>query len=263
MTKSSPKIGIYGFTGCAGDQLMILNCEDQLVDIFGTVEVRSFLMAKSDNHEGELDVAFVEGSISTDEQLKHLKEIRERAKVVVAIGTCACWGGPQAMKLGEDGWEERYKKVYGNAKITLAKAFEAQPIDAFVKVDLYIPGCPIDKGEFLRAVSKVVVGRHPYLYKFPVCTECKWKENKCILYDGKFCAGPLTKAGCGAVCPSHNLPCVGCWGPTDDLNVTSEYNLLKEKGYRPEEIIQKMRKFGGAGVAKLLKDIEAKKEAKK
>lgn len=263
MTKSSPKIGVYGFTGCAGDQLMILNCEDQLVDIFGAVEVRSFVMAKSDNHEGELDVAFVEGSISTEEQLKHLKEIRERSKVLVAIGTCACWGGPQAMKLEEGGYEERFKKVYGNAKITVSKAFEAQPVDAFVKVDMKIPGCPIDKGEFLRAVSKVVAGRHPYLLKTPVCLECKFNENHCILMDGKFCAGPLTKAGCGAVCPSHNLPCVGCWGPTDDLNVSAEYNLLKEKGYKPDEVLMKIRKFGGAGVVKLVKDLEKSKEAKK
>ena len=258
MTKQSPKVGIYGFTGCAGDQLMILNCEDQLVDILGAVEMRSFVMAKSDNHEGELDVAFIEGSISTEEQAKKIKAIRERSKVLIAIGTCACHGGPQAMKLEEGGYEERYKKVYGNAKITVSKAFEAQPINAFVKVDMYIPGCPIDKGEFLGAVTKLVAGRHPYQYKFPVCTECRWKENPCILYAGRFCGGPLTKAGCGAVCPSYGLPCVGCWGPTDDLNVSSEYQLLKEKGYKPDEILKKIKKFGGANVAKLVKDIESK-----
>ena len=262
MTKQSPKIGVYGFTGCAGDRLMILNCEDQLVDLFGATEIRSFVMAKSDNHEGELDVALIEGSISTEEQLKRLKEIRERSKVMIAIGTCACHGGPQAMKLGEGKWEEMYKKVYGNAKINVSKAFEAQPIDAFVKVDMYIPGCPIDKTEFLGAVSKLVAGRHPYLLKAPVCLECRWKENPCILYAGRFCAGPLTKSGCGAVCPTHNLPCVGCWGPTDDLNVSSEYQLLKEKGYDPDEIIKKIKKFGGARVAQLVKDLENKKEAK-
>lgn len=263
MTKSSPKIGVYGFTGCAGDQLMIINCEDQLVDIFGAVEVRSFVMAKSDNHEGELDVAFVEGSISTEEQLKRVKEIRARSKVLVALGTCACTGGPQAMKLEEGGFDERYKKVYGNAKIAVSKAFEAQPVEAFVKVDLKIPGCPIDKSEFLKAVCKVVAGRHPYLVSSPVCLECKWKENVCILMNGKFCAGPLTKAGCGAVCPSHNLPCVGCWGPTDDLNVSAEYKLLLEKGYKPEEVVQKIKKFGGASVAKLVKEIKEHKEANK
>ena len=198
----------------------------------------------------------------TEEHLKSLKEIRERSKVMIAIGTCACHGGPQAMKLGEGKWEEMYKKVYGNAKINVSKAFEAQPIDAFVKVDMYIPGCPIDKTEFLGAVSKLVAGRHPYLLKAPVCLECRWKENPCMLYAGRFCAGPLTKSGCGAVCPTHNLPCVGCWGPTDDLNVSSEYQLLKEKGYDPDEIIKKIKKFGGARVAQLVKDLENKKAAK-
>ena len=263
MTKSSPKIGVYGFTGCAGDQLMILNCEDQLVDLFGATEIRSFVMAKSDNHEGELDVALIEGSISTEEQLKRIKDIRERSKVLVAIGTCACHGGPQAMKLGEGKYDEMYKKVYGNAKITISKSFEAQPVDAFVKVDLYVPGCPIDKAQFLSVVSKVVAGRHPYLMNQPVCLECKWRENPCILYGGKFCAGPLTRGGCGAVCPTQNLPCVGCWGPTDDLNISAEYELLKEKGYDPDQIIKKVKKFGGAAVAKLVKDLESKKEAKK
>ncbi len=258
MTRQSPKVGIYGFTGCAGDQLMILNCEDQLVDLFGATEIRSFLMAKSDNHEGELDVAFVEGSISTDHQEKKLKDIRARSKVLIAIGTCACHGGPQAMMLGDGKWEERYKRVYGNAKITIAKANEAKPLDAVVKVDMYISGCPIDKTEFLTSVSKLVAGKHPYLYTFPVCNECKWKENPCLLYEGKFCGGPLTKAGCGAVCPSLGLPCVGCWGPTDDLNLTAEYQLLKEKGYDPDEIMKKLRKFGGAKVAELVKDIEKK-----
>ena len=254
---SSPRVGIYGFTGCAGDQLMILNCEDRLVDLFGAVDVLSFAMAKSDNTDEELDVAFVEGSISTEEQLEHLKDIRSRAKVLVAIGTCACWGGPQAMKLEEGGFDDRYKGVYGDAEIAVSKAFEAQPVDAFVKVEMKIPGCPIDKTEFLSAISKVVAGRHPHFYMFPVCTECKWKENPCLLLEGGFCAGPLTKAGCGAVCPSHGIPCVGCWGPTDDLNLSGEYNLLLEKGYGHDEIVTKMKKFGGAGVAKLIKDLES------
>ncbi len=237
---------------------MILNCEDQLLDVLGAVDMQSFVMAKSDNTEGELDIAFVEGSISTEEQAERVKNIRARSKMLIAIGTCACHGGPQAMKLEEGWFEERFRKVYGDAKIEISKAFEAQPVDAVVKVDMHIPGCPIDKGEFLEAVTKLVAGRHPHLYKFPVCAECKWKENACLLLAGKFCAGPLTKAGCGAICPSHNLPCVGCWGPTDDLNVSAEYKLLKEKGYRPEEILQKVKKFGGANIAKLMKDIEKK-----
>ena len=254
---SSPRVGIYGFTGCAGDQLMILNCEDRLLDLFGALDILSFAMAKSDNRDEELDVAFVEGSISTEEQLEHLKNIRARAKILVAIGTCACWGGPQAMRSDDGGFESRYNEVYGTTKIDLSKAFEARPIDSFVKVDMKIPGCPIDKGEFLSAVSKLVAGRHPYFYKFPVCSECKWKENPCLLMEGRFCAGPLTKAGCGAVCPSHDIPCVGCWGPTDDLNVGGEYKLLVEKGYGKDEIVQKICKFGGLGVARLIKDLES------
>ena len=251
------KIGIYSFTGCSGDQLIILECRAELFKMLERVEIKTFLMAQSNNKKGKLDIAFLEGSITTEKQQKELEEIRMHSKILVAIGTCACFGGIQAMESGEGGWEKRFQKVYGKNKnlVKRMKPFEAKPCDAFVKIDYYIPGCPIDKDQFLHSISRMLNGNTPYLYKFPVCTECKWRENECLLLKGILCLGPLTRAGCGAICPSHNLPCVGCWGPTETLNITSEYKLLKEKGYSSDEILNKFRKFGGTAILKHIKKL--------
>lgn len=250
------KVGIYGFTGCAGDQLVIIHSEDELLDFFSSAEVASFLMVQRENKDDELDIALIEGSITTLEQKEKLEKIAIRAKTIVAIGTCACFGGIQSMKLGIGGYEERFRKVYGVKKIDAVEPFESLPIDAFVKVDHYISGCPIDKKQFFRAFSRIINGTSPERLIFPVCAECKWKENDCLLNKNILCLGPITSSGCGAVCPSHNLPCVGCWGLYEEPNLYSEYRLLLEKGFKREEIINKMRNFGGKRLVDNLKEIE-------
>lgn len=256
MMANKPKVAFYGFTGCAGDQLAVIHCEDELLDIFGAVDVRSFLMASRETHDDEeIDVAFIEGSISTDHHLEMLTGIRKRAKIIVALGSCACFGGPQAARLGCDDWSERFGKVYGDVKHTVAKPFEAHPLDEYVKVDYYLPGCPIDKYQFFYAVTRLVQGMPIELTKFPVCAECKWNENECLLLKGELCLGPVTAGGCNSRCPNHNLPCIGCWGPTDEANVASEINLLKEKKFSEADILNKLRLFGGASMVRRFGDL--------
>jgi sulfhydrogenase subunit delta len=257
------KIGIYGFTGCAGDQLTIIHSEDKLLPFFNKVEIVSFSMAKSDNEECELDIAFIEGSITTEEQKKRIIEIRERTGILVPIGVCACFGGIQSMKLGDGKYKERYNKVYGSKKITIDTAFESEPINTFVKVDYCIPGCPISSQQFFSVLTKLINDFRPVLYSFPVCTECKWHENLCLLTEKNLpCLGPITRAGCGAVCLDHSIPCVGCWGPVDEANVAYEAKLFLEQGFSPEEIIQKFRMFGGKTSQKLVKNLIGKKDRK-
>ena len=249
------KIGIYGFTGCAGDQLAILHWENELIDILGAAKVKSFLMAKSDNDETELDIAFVEGSISTKEQIKRIKEIRERSKILVAIGNCACFGGIQAMNYGDGNYEKRFKMIYGDAKFEHDTPVESKPLSDYVKVDYVTPGCPISKEYFIPIFTKLINGLIPDVYPMPVCMECKWKENECLLLKGIPCMGPITSSGCGAICPSHNIPCIGCWGLIDDANLKAQLEILKEHGFSTEEIISRMRIFGGSKVAKKLKTV--------
>ncbi len=252
--KKKLDVGLYGFTGCNGDQLVLIHSEDQLVDFFGSAVIKSFSLAKSDNDETALDVAFVEGSISNQEQAEHIKHIRERSKMLVAIGNCACFGGIQAME-AMPSWEERFKQVYGKNKLAVRTPTPSKAVADLVKVDFCVPGCPIDADQFLFVYGQILEGNQPVLPDYPVCAECRWKENECLLLKGVLCVGPLTAAGCGAVCPSHNLPCLGCWGLVKEGNVDSQFNLLREKGYSVEAIQKRFTMHTGAGIAEPLKKL--------
>jgi coenzyme F420-reducing hydrogenase gamma subunit len=243
MTK--PSVGIFGLTGCAGDQLVMLNCEDQLLDVVAALDIRDFLMASSGNDEEcPLDVALVEGAVLTRRDEEKLNRIRERAKLLVAVGTCAVWGGVAAMDGGRDGDRARLlAETYGPA----GAAYDSTParaLHAVVKVDLNISGCPIEKEQFISALSHLLNGNAPLFPQYPVCTECKMRENNCLLIEkGEVCCGPLTVAGCNARCPALNIACVGCRGPADDANTASALAMFGEKGIPRDDIVRKLRTF--------------------
>lgn len=250
-----PKVAFYNLSGCSGCLLTILNCEDSLLDIFNGGEIVSFLMAQSNNTEKEQDFAFLDGSVTTDEQEEFLHALRPRTKKIVCLGNCSCYGGVQAMENDKGTWPARFKKIYGAKPFQVVKPFESKPVDAFIPVDYYLPGCPIDAEQFLYNFARLLRGLPMDVPKTPVCLECKWHENECLLLKNKLCLGPVTAAGCKARCPSHNLPCIGCFGPADESNLTSEFNLLKEKGYSFAEIERKLRLFGGVKFIKHFKSL--------
>ncbi len=260
MNQKKLKIGIYELTGCAGCALMILDCEKELVSIFSAVDIQSFLMAKSDNIEGELDVALVEGSVTTEKEVEELKDIRKRANLVVAMGLCASVGGIQARFPDKKVWNSQYDCVYGDTAMTHVRAIPSQPIDAYIGVDFYLPGCPIGKEQFLNFFSRCVKGSPPEKSQNPVCVSCKYNENDCLLKKDILCLGPVTVDGCGSICVNHNLPCIGCWGPLDVANRTSEFYLLQEKGYSIDEIKKRMANFSGTKVAGFFEKIGKEKE---
>lgn len=240
---SKPTVGIFGLTGCAGDQLVILNCEDQLLDVVGALDIRDFLTASSSNDTRcQLDVALVEGAALSKRDEENLKRIRERSRLLVALGTCAVWGGVAAM----DGNRNRaglLHDVYGSQ----AGSYDSTPARALrelVKVDFNITGCPIEKEQFLSAMSHLLNGNPPVFPSYPLCTECRMRENNCLLIEsGQICCGPLTMAGCNARCPQLRIPCVGCRGPADDANVNSLLAMFGEKGVPREEIARRLRTF--------------------
>jgi sulfhydrogenase subunit delta len=256
MNDNKPKIGIYELTGCAGDALLILDCEEELLDIFQAADIQSFLMAKSDNIDGELDVALVEGSVTTEKEIEELKDIRQRAKIVVAIGLCATAGGLQARFTDPQEWEKNLEKVYGDVEMTHTKALQSKPIDAYIDVDFYLPGCPIGKEQFLNFFTRLVGGSPPEKYPNPVCVSCKTNENLCLLKQGLPCLGPLTADGCGSICINHNLPCLGCWGPVEGANPTSEFYLLKEKGFDAEYIKKIFANYSGTKITTFFDQLE-------
>lgn len=242
-----PRIGIYGLTSCAGDQLALLNCEDELLEVVAAVDLRAFVMAQSDPDETDLDVAFVEGAVTQRRDLEFLQDVRRRARFLVALGTCATWGGLPAGLADQDQNMLR-QRVYGAASPEPKQGFfehlPAAPLSAHVKVDLAVPGCPVEKEQLLAGLASLLHGDQPRLPKFPVCAECKAKDLPCLLVrDGAPCCGPLTVAGCGARCPGLNRPCAGCRGPAEEANFASEYRLLVERGHDPEELRRRLRTF--------------------
>lgn len=239
-----PNIGIYGLTGCAGDQLAILNCEEELLDLAGSLNIKFFPMAISSNDENcMLDIAFVEGAVVHPEDEQMLKKLRDRSTLLVAIGTCAVLGGVQAMK-NDIAREELKQIVYGTTGKDL-ETITPQPLRHFVKVDLAIPGCPIEKQQLLQAIASLLHGDLPTLPNYSVCTECKMAEHTCVLIEkGQLCLGPITAAGCKARCPSYNRPCIGCRGPVEEANISSEFRLLSARGFTKIDIQNRLRTFG-------------------
>jgi len=241
MTK--PKVGIFGLTGCAGDQLAVLNCEDELLDLVNLIDIRDFLMASSAvDHEAKLDIAFVEGAVLSQRDEDTLRAIRARSQVLVALGTCAMWGGVAALdRLHDRG--ALLHQIYGDMGRTYDTK-PAQALDEIVKVDFGLPGCPIEKHEFLAAVACLLNGDPPQLPHYPVCAECRFAENRCLMIqDGRLCLGPLTLAGCNARCLSLGVPCVGCRGPAPDANYQSAAALYQSMGYTREQVERAMATF--------------------
>jgi sulfhydrogenase subunit delta len=241
-----PRVGIFSLTGCAGDQLQILNMEDELLDLVNHIHIVDFQEGSSHKEEGPVDVAFVEGSVSTETDLKHLKEIRERSKILIAFGNCAVEGGIQAMRNKEGSIEGRLKDVYG-VETGFFDARLSKPLSSYVDVDLNIPGCPVEKEETLRAITSLLHGDTPTSFTYPVCVECKLNEYPCVIVEsGKPCLGPVIRAGCDARCPGLGLDCIGCRGPVDSASgFAAEYSMLLEKGYSKEFILNRLRVFSG------------------
>ncbi|MCC7174433.1 MAG: hypothetical protein IT159_04490 [Bryobacterales bacterium] len=243
---AKPTLGVFGLTGCAGDQLVILNCEDELLELTELVDIKDFLMASSGNDTScQLDVALVDGAVLSQRDEDMLKRIRERSRLLVALGTCAVWGGVASLDRNQDR-TRLLEDVYGE----MGKKYDSLPARALhevVNVDLSITGCPIEKDQLISAVASLLQGDPPLYPKYPVCTECRMREYNCLLIErGEICCGPLTVAGCQARCPGLNVPCVGCRGPADDANVESAMNMFGEKGIPREEIAAKLRTFAPA-----------------
>lgn len=239
---TKPKLGIFAFTGCAGCEVTILNQEDVLLDIASSVNIVRFDIAKEKNYSGKVDVAIIEGAVITKEEQVMIKEIRDNAGILIAIGGCACHGGIPSMKNFINEKEFAIESV----PIEMRGAINPKPIDQFVKVDHYIKGCPPDGDEFVRAVKDLLLGKKPHIYNAPVCLECKMNENICLLMERNLpCMGSITCGGCNAACTTGEVACSGCRGPIEDSNVDSFVEIMQEKGYKLKDIKQRISKFAG------------------
>ncbi|ASI98494.1 NADPH-dependent hydrogenase/sulfhydrogenase 1 subunit delta [Thermococcus celer] len=246
MEKEKVRIGFYALTSCYGCQLQFAMM-DEILQLIPRAEIVCWYMIERDSYEDEpVDIAFIEGSVSTEEEAELVKRIRENAKVVVAVGACATQGGVQSWEQ-EKSLEELWKAVYGDAKVKFQPKL-AKPVDEYIKVDYRIYGCPPEKRDFLYALGTFLVGSWPEDIDYPVCVECRLKGNSCILIEkGEPCLGPLTRAGCDARCPGFGVACIGCRGAIDyDVAwFDSLARTFREKGLTKEEILQRMKIFNG------------------
>jgi len=238
------RLAYVRFTSCCGCQLTLLNCEGQLADIGAVAEVVAFDMASSRaNHDGPLDVVLVEGSISRPEELTELLSLRRRAEVLVAVGACALTGGVNVLAGGDraalcDG-------VYGGTAREKT-TFPPQPLCRFVRVDLQLAGCPPERSEHLKLLGALSRGGLPALPEYAVCMECRQRENLCLLLEARQpCLGPVTRAGCDALCPSFGVICEGCRGPVAEANLAEEARLLLELGLSEREVRERLERFNG------------------
>jgi sulfhydrogenase subunit delta len=238
---SKPKVAFFDFTSCEGCQLTVVDSLQTHPELLDAVDIVQFREAMTEKGEDYL-IAFVEGSLARPADEERLRRIREQAGILVALGACAHIGGINTIRNRQQ-LEKVRKYVYGD-RWEWFDAYEARPIDAAVKVDYFIPGCPIDRFEFLEVVKALLQGREPKIKDYPLCVECKLKENVCLYDVGKTCLGPITRAGCDAICPTYGDGCEGCRGLITNPNINAAEDVLKEHGLTVEQVMAKMDLFG-------------------
>jgi sulfhydrogenase subunit delta len=248
MTPPRPKLAVWKFASCDGCQLTLLNCEDELLELAGKVEIAYFPEATRAVVEGPYDVSLVEGSITTPGDLDRIHEVRRMSRHVITIGACATAGGVQALRNLTD-VAELSASVYPHPEY-LSTLETSTPIGTHVLVDYELHGCPIDKGQLLEVLSSFLQGRRARIPEDSVCLDCKRRGNVCVtVAHGTPCLGPVTRTGCGALCPSFDRGCFGCFGPSDTANTVSLTSLMGSLHMTDAEMTRFYRTFNTAAPA--------------
>jgi sulfhydrogenase subunit delta len=240
--RARPKLAVWKFASCDGCQLSLLDCEDELMTVAGAVEIAYFPEASRASTKGPYDLSLVEGSITTPHDAKRIRKVRRASRHLVTIGACATAGGIQALRNWKD-VKEFVSIVYANPAYidTLATS---TPIAEHVEVDFELRGCPINKAQLLEVIAAFLAGRRPAVPAHSVCMECKLRGNVCVtVARGTPCLGPVTHAGCGALCPSYDRGCYGCYGPMETPNARALGERLRALGMPPRDVVRVFRNF--------------------
>jgi coenzyme F420-reducing hydrogenase gamma subunit len=242
MSAERPTLAVWKFASCDGCQLTILNCEDELIPLAGAVQIAYFPEATRGVVEGPYDVSLVEGSVTTPHDAERIREIRRMSGTLVTIGACATSGGIQALRNFADVAEFR-SIVYAHPEYLDTLAHSTAIAD-HVPVDFELRGCPVDKRQLLEVLTAFVHGRRPRIPAHSVCVECKRRGSVCVtVAHGTPCLGPVTQAGCGALCPAYARGCYGCFGPQDTANTGSLATRLAELGMAERDVLRVFRTF--------------------
>ncbi len=243
-----PRVAVHKFSSCDGCQLALLNLGEDLLTLAARVELVHFAEAGPMAPEAEVDIAFVEGSVSTPEDLERIRRIRERSRILIAIGACATTGGIQALRNQADGiaW---IAQVYQHPE-AIASLAQSTPVSAHVKVDFELHGCPVDGVQMLAAVNALLLGAAPRENTDKVCVECKRQGHPCVTVSrGIACLGPVTRAGCGALCPGLGRDCYGCYGPAENANTDALAARFRELGLDTRAVMQRFQSINSQAPA--------------
>jgi sulfhydrogenase subunit delta len=234
------RLAVHKFASCDGCQLQFLTLEQELLTLAERVDIAYFVEASSDLQEGPYDVSFVEGSVSTPEEIKRIRQIRAQSRQVIAIGACATGGGIQALR----NWgrhEAFLKAVYATPEY-IESLEHSTPFSDHIRIDAELWGCPPDQGQLKRMLADLMAGVTPYMSGESVCLQCKRQGNVCVLVaKGEPCLGPVTRTGCGALCPHQERDCYGCFGPQAGGNTTALGRRFLGLGLSPEAIMRRYR----------------------
>lgn len=243
-TAKKPTLAVWKFASCDGCQLTLLDCEDDLMAVAGRVDIAYFPEASSSMAPGPYSLSLVEGSITTPADLHRIQEIREQSETLITIGACATAGGIQALRNGAD-VQEFMGIVYAHPEF-IATLETSTPISNHVEVDYELRGCPIDPGQLIEVIAAHLAGRPARIPTTSVCTQCKARGNPCIMVSqGTPCLGPVTQAGCNALCPTYNRGCYGCFGPTESPNTPALTEQFIELGMTNSAIARSFRSYSG------------------
>jgi sulfhydrogenase subunit delta len=241
---NKPQLAVFKFASCDGCQLSLLDAEDELLAVAEQVEIAYFLEARTQKSAGPYDVGLVEGSVTTAHDAERIKQIRQQCKYLVTIGACATAGGIQALRNWGD-VDEFLQVIYARPEY-IQTLKTSTPISDHVWVDFELRGCPINKSQLLELVSALLWGRRPKVPRHSVCIECKRRGTVCVaVAQGIACLGPVTQAGCGAICPSFNRECFGCYGPKEKPNLNSLTFAYAEQGVESGQLLRLTRNFNG------------------
>lgn len=240
-----PRVAIHKFSSCDGCQLAFLNAGEALLELAEKMEIVHFAEAGYVDPDAEVDIAYVEGSISTPDEVERIRRIRENTRYLITIGACATAGGIQALRNLTDGrrWVE---EIYASPEYVDSLA-TSTPVSAHIRVDLELWGCPVSTGQVMGVARSLLYGAAPIGEPDKVCLECKRKQNVCVLVArGEPCMGPVTRTGCGALCPSFGRDCYACFGPAENSNTSALANRFEGLGLVPDEIARRFRFINNA-----------------
>jgi sulfhydrogenase subunit delta len=242
--RKRPRLAVWKFASCDGCQLSLLDCEDELLALAGAVEIANFPEASSAVGDGPYDLSLVEGSITTAHDAERILKVRQQSRHLVTIGACATSGGIQALRNFAD-VNDFVAAVYASPQYISTLA-TSTPISAHVAVDYELHGCPINKDQLIEVISAFLAGRRPAIASHSVCVECKRRGTVCVMVQGTPCLGPVTHAGCGAICPAYRRGCYGCFGPMETPNTASLMSEWRTLGASPRDIRRSLQTFNAA-----------------